>query len=72
LKISEFRCINSVETKNQRMTDCGRFLGTVVHQKRVVITCPSCKQQYAIVGDNLEIKRLVDTNFRLPTIKEVT
>ena len=73
MKTSEFRCINTVETKNHRMTNCGAFLGTVVHKKRVVLTCRVCKQQYAIVGDNLEIKKLVDTNFRLtPKKEEVT
>jgi len=72
LKTSELRCINTVETKNQRMTNCGAFLGTVIHKSRVVITCRVCKQQYAIVGENLEIKRLVDTNIKLTTKEEVT
>lgn len=71
MKTSELRCINQVETKNQRMTDCGHYLGTVVHSKRVVITCRVCKQQYAIVGDNLKIKRLIDTDIRLTNKVEV-
>lgn len=72
MKTSELRCINTVKTKNQRMTNCGSFLGTVIHKNRVVITCRTCKQQYAIVGENLEIKKLVDTNVKLTIKEEVT
>jgi len=71
LKTSEFRCINTVKTKNQRMTNCGAFIGTVIHKKRVVLTCRVCKQQYAIVGDNLEIKRLLDADVRFTEKAEV-
>ena len=53
------------------MTDCGHYLGTVVHSERVVITGRVCKQQYAIVGDNLKIKRLIDTDIRLTNTVEV-
>ena len=53
------------------MTACGHYLGTVVHSERVVITCRVCKQQYAIVGDNLKIKRLIDTDIRLTNTVEV-
>lgn len=73
MKTSELRCINEVETKNQRMTKCGSYLGTVVHKNRVVITCRTkgCKQQYAIVGENLEIKKLIDADVRFAEKVEV-
>lgn len=71
LKTSELRCINEVRAKSQRIVTCGHFLGTVIHSKRVILTCRECKQQYAIVGDNLEIKKLMDADIRLTNTVEV-
>lgn len=71
MKTSEFRCINKVETKSQRTATCLAYLGTVIHKNRVIITCRKCKAKYAIVGDNLEIKRIVDTDIRLALKVEV-